>query len=196
VKIYLRVNGGIHPEFYIHGDETDPDDAAPIHQGMRGRFERKLKHVKDSWDHPQNKFIRKTHQVWDWLQARMYSDETMLARLRHAATIEIVHPSEISTETARAVWNDYLARRQRRHWPWLVFNAALCPLTLLLAPLPGPNLIGYWFIYRAIHHALVIVGLRRVRHEGIATAFRPLTADETDDIGADREPVGSGCGEC
>ncbi len=34
----------------------------------------------------------------------------------------------------------------------------VAPLTVLLAPLPGPNLIGYWFAYRAVHHGLILHG--------------------------------------
>ncbi|MEJ7711591.1 MAG: hypothetical protein WKF84_17425 [Pyrinomonadaceae bacterium] len=37
----------------------------------------------------------------------------------------------------------------------------MAPIPLVLAPVPGPNVIGYWFWYRAICHALALMGIRR-----------------------------------
>ena len=47
---------------------------------------------------------------------------------------------------------------------------------MLFAILPGPNLIGYWFAYRAIHHSLVVWGIRRVRRNQIPTELHPVAA--------------------
>ena len=57
-----------------------------------------------------------------------------------------------------------------------VFNGSIAPLPLMLWVLPGPNLIGYWFAYRAIHHLLVVWGIRRVRRDVIPTELYPSTA--------------------
>jgi hypothetical protein len=37
--------------------------------------------------------------------------------------------------------------------------------------LPGPNVVGLWFLYRAINHWLAIAGIRRVATRKIATEF-------------------------
>jgi membrane protein implicated in regulation of membrane protease activity len=31
--------------------------------------------------------------------------------------------------------------------------------------LPGPNVVGYWFVYRAFCHLLVLLGIRKARDE-------------------------------
>jgi hypothetical protein len=49
----------------------------------------------------------------------------------------------------------------------------VAPLTVVLAPLPGPNLVGYWFVYRAVHHGLILTGLGRARRGLIDMTFRP-----------------------
>ena len=43
------------------------------------------------------------------------------------------------------------------------------PVVAILAILPGPNLIGYWFTYRAIHHCLIVLGIRRARRGKVPT---------------------------
>jgi hypothetical protein len=64
-------------------------------------------------------------------------------------------------------------------------NAILAPFTWLLAILPGPNVVGYWFTYRAIHHALIVLGIRRVQGDRATIELcpreeldRPIERDE------------------
>ena len=91
-------------------------------------------------------------------------------------------------ETAERDWDAFLTSSRRRHWPWFVVNAVVSPLTVLLAPLPGPNLIGYWIAYRAVHHLLILIGIRKVRDRRVAVAFSPVegldAAADLDDAGA------------
>ena len=75
-----------------------------------------------------------------------------------------------------AIWTDYLNKQWWRHLAWLIVNGTIAPFTLLLFPLPGPNLIGYWFAYRAVHHTLVVWGIRRVLRKSTPTELHPVVA--------------------
>jgi hypothetical protein len=55
-----------------------------------------------------------------------------------------------------------------------VINGTIAPFTIVLALLPGPNVIGYWFLYRAIHHMLVVWGIGRVRRAVVVTEYRAI----------------------
>ena len=60
---------------------------------------------------------------------------------------------------------------------WLSCNGIIAPVAIItLWILPGPNLIGYWFAYRAIHHSLVVWGIRRVQRKQIPTELYPVAA--------------------
>ena len=48
------------------------------------------------------------------------------------------------------------------------------PALAMLWLLPGPNVIGYWFAYRAVHHALIVWGIRRVRRGRVELELRPV----------------------
>jgi hypothetical protein len=114
---------------------------------------------------------------WDWLHSWAHPDELMLARLRTARTIDLHHPAARPGDEVRALWQGYLGQQWRRHLVWLVFNGSIAPPAIaILWILPGPNLIGYWFAYRAIHHLLVVWGIRRVRRAVIPTELYPSTA--------------------
>jgi hypothetical protein len=69
---------------------------------------------------------------------------------------------------------------------------------VIFAILPGPNLIGYWFAYRAIHHALVFWGIGRARRNTIPTELHPVMAldvpIEDDESGKARHAALNGAG--
>ena len=41
---------------------------------------------------------------------------------------------------------------------------------------PGPNIIGYWFVYRAICHLLALLGIRRARRQEVPLDCQPSDA--------------------
>jgi hypothetical protein len=201
VKVDLRLTDGGRRVFQFHRERAEADDHPPAHPGLRGWFERKIHHVKDLWQHSDSRLVRATRRVWDWLQRRVHPDEPMLIRMRMAPTIEVRHPTTMTAEEARAAWAEFLTARIRRYIPWLVVNALLAPMTVLLGPLPGPNVIFYWFAYRAARDLLALLGLRRARLERVPTTFRPCEALDRpihftppDDIPEGPEPMLSGAG--
>jgi hypothetical protein len=113
------------------------------------------------------------HRFWDWLNRGTPADEPMLLHLRKASDIEVLYPPVLTVREARSHWEGYLDERQRKHRNRFALNLAVSPLTVLLAPLPGPNVIGYWFVYRAVHHWLILHGLWLVRSGRVPVSFRP-----------------------
>ncbi len=135
-------------------------------------------------------------RLWNWLHSWTHPDEAMLARLWSARRVDLHYPATRPGNEVQTTWRDYLKTQQRRHLVWLTVNGAVSPFALALAPLPGPNLIGYWFAYRAIHHLLVVWGIRRVRYEKIPTELHPIAGldvpIERDDEGRVGHPVLTG----
>jgi hypothetical protein len=175
VKVYLlHTDDGRHL-FYWEGREQAHADHPPS-PGIRGWFDRKAAALKEAWSHSEHGLVAKVRHVWHWLERKTDADEPMLSHLRIAPTIEVHHPSSMSSETARQLWSDYLTSRRRRHLPWLGVNALISPLTVVLAPLPGPNVVGYWFAYRAVRNLLAVLGLRRARRADVDVTFHPNEA--------------------
>jgi hypothetical protein len=175
VKVFLLRLGSERSVFY-HEDDADqggPSDRAD-QRGLRGLLERAYQRVRWSLRHPSGSLTKRLKRAWDWLQRRVHPDEPLLAALRSAPAIHIYHGSSFSSNEARALWCRYLRSRMRRHLLWLVFDGILAPLTVLLAPLPGPNLIGYWFAYRAVHQFLILIGIRRATSGRVETMFCPV----------------------
>lgn len=177
------------PVFYAEppdGDDHHHPVEGPPPRGLRPRLEAWLRKLKAGWQHSEGRAARLSRKVWHWLHRWVHPDETLLARLRSARTLEVHHPASLNAEDVAAAWADYLARSRRRHWPWFVVDLLVTPLTVLLAPLPGPNLIGYWFAYRAVHHGLILHGLGRTRGGKVETVLCPT---ERLDGGGHPEPA-------
>lgn len=168
-----------------------PEEPPPADRGgLRGWLERWAAASRRAWRAAEGPWARIARVVWDRLHRGAYADEPLLVRLRTAVALEIAHARSLARDDARQLWEDYLGSRRRRHGLWFTFNVAVSPLTVLLAPLPGPNLIGYWFAYRAVRHGLILSGLRKVKRghvratfhavdEGLGPAERPRSAGAT-----------------
>ena len=148
-----------------------------------GRFEGWTRRLKARWQTSQGSAARGARHAWEWLHRRAHPDEPLLSRLRTARSVTLTHPVAMDAQEAASAWSAFLVQGRNRHLPWFVVNLLVSPLTVVLALLPGPNIVGYWFVYRAVHHFLILLGVRRVRRQKIETLFRP--AEGSDPSGAD-----------
>jgi len=190
VKIFLLPLDRMPSVFYTEDDvdaNIDADAARLQRPGLRAWIGRTARRIKSSLRHPKGWFTRKMRQLWDALQRRLPPDEPLLAGLRSAATIDVYHRDTLTGDQIRDLWSAYLRRSRRRHLPWLVLNILVSPLSVLLTPLPGPNVIGYWFAYRAVHHLLIVLGIRRVLSGRVETRFHPVSGLDATGDRADRE---------
>jgi hypothetical protein len=177
VKIYLLSID--RRRFFFYADESEPPDdfrdAGDEHTGWRRWLLDRWRRLHEVWEHSQTRAVRWTRMAWDWMHSWVHPDEAMLGRLRSARRIELHYPASRSAEEVRGLWREYLDHRWWRHIFWLSANGILAPPALAtLWVLPGPNVIGYWFAYRAVHHALIVRGIRRVRRGAVELALRPV----------------------
>lgn len=178
MKIYLLEMSAQGPVFYSEGPESDTESAGATtpERGVRAWVERKYKNLQLAILESEEGIGAHMRRIWEWLHRRTSPDESLLRQLRGANTIQIFHPTMMTPEQTRTFWLRYLAHRQRRHIWWFIINTLISPLTVLLAPLPGPNVIGYWFVYRAVCHLLALLGVRRACSQQVVTSFHAASA--------------------
>jgi hypothetical protein len=196
VKIYLLLID--NERFFFYSDENEAshesseptDSTGPRQSRLHGWLQGQLAKFRSAWHQAESGLTLWLRRVWEWLHSWSHPDEWMLARLRSARKIELRHPESRSGDEVLAIWQDYLAQQRKRHLTWLCINSVIAPWTLLLVPLPGPNVVGIWFLYRVIHHLLVVWGIRMVRRGVIPTELHPLPAL---DVPIDRDADGKAC---
>ncbi|HUQ31509.1 MAG TPA: hypothetical protein VM095_05280 [Pyrinomonadaceae bacterium] len=173
MKVYLLTLEGERCVFYSEGPETVAEtEVIEPRKGLRGWAERRYKSLQVLLTESEKGVGLRVRRVWEWLQKRIPPDEPVLRALRGVQAVKLYHSPTLTAEETRRLWTVYLKSRQGRHMFWFVINLLVSPLTLVLAPLPGPNVIGYWFVYRSVCHLLARLGARNARSEQVTTAFQ------------------------
>jgi phosphatidylglycerophosphate synthase len=191
VKVYLLLDRD--GQFFFYSDESETDDSqeedpTSAAGGLRSWLHEHWRRFASALHESDAKAARWARRVWDWMHSRVRPDESMLVRLRSTRRIDLYHPASQAGLDVTAVWQGYLTRRLRQHMVSLGYNTLVAPVALLfLWTLPGPNIIGYWFAYRAVHHWLIVRGIQRVRHGAIPTRAH---ADAKLDAPVHRDPQG------
>ncbi|AMV37702.1 hypothetical protein [Planctomyces sp. SH-PL62] len=172
--LYLKPEHG-RPFFYADPCELAVDESAKP-TGVRAWAERKWAEMEARWKESEGTAARWSRRAWDWLHSGRRPDEELLARLGAVDVVVVRHPASLPERKARTIWKRYLARRARSHLFWLIVDGVLAPVTgLLLWLVPGPNVVGFWFTYRAFNHYVIVRALHRARWNPPPTTFE---ADE------------------
>lgn len=112
-----------------------------------------------------------------WVAERI-AEQRLLWNLRSAADVDLVHPDDMTFAGAHARVRQILQRDLERHRLWLIVDGVLLAASAILALVPGPNVVAYYFAFRVVGHWLSMrgatQGLRRARWSGVART--PLTA--------------------
>ena len=119
----------------------------------------------------------------DWLVCRIaeaIAEQRTLWSLRTLASATFIYPSDLSETSAAAIRGRVLIRARRHHGWWLLINVVGVALTAVLVLLPGPNLIGYYFLFRAVGHFL---SMRGARHALESISWRPIAEPALSELG-------------
>jgi len=171
---YLSTKDGQRFFYYDSSESGSKGAGAGVSQstGLWGWAERNWRTIQKSMDDPAGGVTGRIGRVWNWLHSFSHPDETMLAQFASADEVVLHYPASLPIERVQKAWKRYLKQRSRSHRLWAVVNAVVTPFGALLAVLPGPNVIGFWFLYRAIYHYLAVRGVGRVRRGAVPTRWR------------------------
>jgi hypothetical protein len=104
--------------------------------------------------------------------AEAVAEQRLLWYLRHETTSGLVHPDDMTGARALDVTRASLAADQTKHLRWCVIDTVLAIASIPVALLPGPNFVGYYFVFRAVGH---LYSWRGARHglRGVTWQCRP-----------------------
>jgi hypothetical protein len=111
--------------------------------------------------------------------AEAIAEQRLLWNLRHQTQAEVRHPDDMNGAQALQEVRAEFTRDVSRHLRWTIIDGVLMVVTaILLTLLPGPNLVAWYFTFRAIGHFLSWRGARKGLRdvEWRAEASAPLTA--------------------
>jgi hypothetical protein len=185
----------------------EPDEPAPeepagskgvlrkVNQAFRqtlAEAERERRRVPDPAETRPSLTARAKRRMLRWL-AESIAEQRLLWQLRGRAEATLVHPHDLTDAQADQLLRRSLQRDWERHRFWMIVDAFGGVGSVLLILLPGPNIIGYYFLFRIVGHFL---SLRGARHGLLRTTWTKTPNDALTSLRAvvgdtpeSREPI-------
>jgi hypothetical protein len=166
MDVYLVPTGREHYELYCESASADEPVAHEGAQtGWRARLTRTfhdvLAVVEREHDAPAPTtggwMSRRRVRAMRWL-AEKVAEQRLLWRLRSESHVTAFYPEGLDPARAMETIRGSLASDADRHRRWLVIDTLGMLCSLVLVPLPGPNVPGYYFTFRVVGHFLAMRG--------------------------------------
>jgi hypothetical protein len=193
MEIFLVPVGPARYELY--SEQADPSPAADAEAPQSGVLARARQSFAEMllaaadrerakregrWEEPAGWWARTRDRLTAWVAERVVEQQLHWS-LRHIDAAVLVHPADVSPESAMGTVRHALAHDRRWHGRWAVTHGILFVVGGVLAVLPGPNLVAYYFAFRMVGHWLSMrgasQGLSRVRWSMRASAELDEIAD-------------------
>lgn len=168
MDVYLIPVGAERYELYCEdAHEEEPAEAvveAPpgMFAGLVSRFKAALARVEHERRHGGAASPPVERRGWSsrvknhalcWI-AEKIAEQRLLWRLRRESEVRLIFPDDLSGTEAMTVVRRMLQRDADRHFRWLVIDGLIFVLTGIVAIIPGPNLLAYYFGFRVVGHYL------------------------------------------
>jgi Mitochondrial K+-H+ exchange-related len=154
----------------------EPDEPAPAEGGQapRGFFRRAMHQFRQMLADAEHERRRGSDpaarrrslagrvkaRTMRWV-AESIAEQRLLWQLRGRAAATLVHPDDLSETQAQQLLRRSLQRDWERHRFWMIVDALGGVGSVLLILVPGPNFIGYYFLFRIVGHYLSLRGARQ-----------------------------------
>jgi hypothetical protein len=161
VTVYLVPIGRDRFELYSESADSSSDESGR-HAGF---FARQMAALRRQWDRL-SESARHARQDGSsgWMTrvrdlvvrklAETIAEQRALWALRGETAATLVFPVSRSEAAARMILHASLARARRHHLTWLIVDGLIFVASGLIAIIPGPNLLAYYFAFRALGHGL------------------------------------------
>ena len=151
--------------------EAEPDQGwqrwrpGAVFGRLRARFSQMLKAAEQRQrqqrcDEPQGWLARMQERMLAWIVERI-AEQRLLWNLRRETSAVLVHPQDMAFEQVLTLVRRTLQRDYERHRLWLIIDTLLLIVSGVLAIVPGPNILAYYFIFRVVGHWLSMRGARQ-----------------------------------
>ncbi len=170
MDVYLIPIGNGEYELYCEsGDEPETVAVAPT--GLRGKLLVQFQTVVAAAEQARRRHAqgdtRRDAGAWSRLKARALrwiaekiAEQRLLWRLPGQHQVSAWFPDDLTSDQASEYLRANLRGDADRHRRWLLVNGAGLVGSLALIPIPGPNLLLYYFTFRVGGHYLSRRGAR------------------------------------
>jgi len=105
------------------------------------------------------KASEKGRQMWERLRERfesysieLFAPDRFVRRFYGFKNIKVILNQPVDPAVVKESLKRIFRDQSYHHLRWLIVDAAILPFTIFLMPVPGPNVIGYYLLYRTYSH--------------------------------------------
>jgi hypothetical protein len=170
LDVYLVPMGDAQYELYSEHEHADPtpevDDGTPTSWSRRqmAKFKAMLTEAEQERRRRARGEASPGGGIWRAVMRRIaetIAEQRLLWQLRDQATARLVHPLELDGPSALRMMRAEFSTDFSKHVRWCAIDAILAAiLGPLLFFVPGPNVVAYYFLFRAIGHYLAQRGAK------------------------------------
>jgi hypothetical protein len=149
-------------------DQSDTPSPGILSRTLR-RFSALLRtaeerrHSNDPVDETKGWLGRLNDRFLAWVVERI-AEQRLLWNLRKQKTAVAVYPSDLSLDQVMGIVRTSLQRDYERHRMWLVIDTLGMLASVALVIIPGPNVVGFYFLFRVGGHYLSMRGAAQGLH--------------------------------
>lgn len=100
------------------------------------------------------------HEYYLKLEDKIDPQERVLKAMGSAEQLIVYHASTVDGQI-RSKFEGLLKRQRVKHIFWFVIDLSITPFTLLLVPIPGPNVVLYYPLLRLLSHYRAFTGAKK-----------------------------------
>lgn len=167
--------------YYEAADEEEPEPVEE--QGffgrMKARFQAQLREAEEARHQaapevPRTLFGKLHQRSLRWIAERI-AEQRLLWHLRSADAATLFIATDLQTVAAEEMMRVAMKRDADRHLKLLVLHSLLLILSVPVALVPGPNVLGYLFTFTVVGHFL---SWRGARHGVAGVRWEVKCSDE------------------
>jgi hypothetical protein len=172
MTVFLVPVGGDRYQLYVEIPAEEAAAAATPDVRGNGWVARQVRRFRDMLAEAERARLRRESGqsddgsgLWQKIMrkvAEAIAEQRLLWNLRHQTQAEVRHPDDMTGAQALQEVRAEFSRDVSRHLRWTIIDGVLMVVTaVLLTLIPGPNLIAWYFTFRAIGHFLSWRGARK-----------------------------------
>ncbi len=164
------------------GEEEEPVEGGGFFARLRARFNEQLKEAERarhqrSIEEPTSFLGRMQKRTMRWIAERV-AEQRLLWHLRRAERATLHTAADQSPQESDAIMRASMKREADRHRNRLVIHSLALLVSIPVAVLPGPNVLGYLFTFTVVGHYLSWRGaIRALRDVAWTTAPNEALAE-------------------
>ena len=170
MDVYLVPTGSDRHELYCEVAAPPPEAQGP--QGtLWGRLTERFRRMLAEAEADRQREAEEGPSKRSWLRrtitrhvAEAVAEQRLLWHLRHEPAVRLIHPDDLSPARSLEIARAILSADYAKHRRWCVIDGLIAAIT---GPafffVPGPNLVSWYFAFRAVGHYLSLRGAARGR---------------------------------